>query len=231
MRTLLKDLPVDDLPRERLITYGANVLSDTELLAIILRTGTKGLSVMGLADEILSSCKNIKDLKSLTLNTLENIKGLGTVKGVTLLAAIELGRRVYEENTPSTIKPKIRCAIDAILNYAPLIKDAKQENFLVLFLDTKKRCISHKIIFKGTLNQSSVHPREVFKEAVLESASALIIMHNHPSGDINPSHADNEVTGQFATAGNMMGIPLIDHIIVGGMEYYSYQEEGLIKYV
>ncbi len=231
MKTLLKDLPTNDLPRERLIAYGAHALSDTELLAILLRTGTVGSSVKTLADEILSSCKNIKDLKNITLNTLENIKGLGTVKGVTLLAALELGRRVYEPDLSNTIKPKIRNATEAISNYASLIKDAKQENFLALFLDTKRQCISKKIIFKGTLNQSSVHPREVFKEAVLESAGAIIVMHNHPSGDATPSKADDEVTRQFAAAGNMIGIPLLDHVIVGGMEYYSYQEEGMIKYV
>lgn len=231
MKTLIKDLPTNDLPRERLITHGASALSDTELLAIILRTGTKGSSVKDLADEILSSCKSVKNLKKITLNTLEKFKGLKTVKGVTLLAALELGRRVYEPDLNNSIKPKIRCAMEALSNYANLIKDDKQENFLALFLDTKRQCISNKIIFKGTLNQSSVHPREVFKEAVLESASALIVMHNHPSGDPLPSKADDEVTRQFAAAGNMMGIPLLDHIIVGDKEYYSYQEEGILKYV
>lgn len=226
---MLKDLPKEDLPRERLLTYGAKNLTNEELIAIVLRTGTMNTSVKDLATMILSSCGDITNLKYMTIKKMSEIKGLGTVKGATLLAALELGRRVYEENK---LSPNIRVhnSLDAFRYFAKYIINDKQENFLVIYLDSQKQYINYKILFKGTLNQSLVHPREIFKEGFLESASAIIVMHNHPSGVLTPSRADDEFTSQLVRVGNIMGMQVLDHIIVGGGNYYSYIEEGRIKY-
>jgi len=224
---LLKDLPKEELPRERLIAYGPNSLSNEELLAIIFRTGTKGESVKDISRKVLSSVKDIRSLEELTFNKLNDIKGLGPTKSVTLLACLELGRRVYKDTEPIK-KTKILNPCDAWRQFGSLISAKKQENFLVLFLDCHRRCISHKILFVGTLNQSIVHPREVFKAAILENARGIILMHNHPSGVAKPSLNDDYVTKLFCDCGNMMGIQVLDHIVVGENEYYSYVEEGVI---
>lgn len=226
---MIKDLPKEDLPRERLISYGAGSLSNEELLSIIIRTGTRGTSVKDLSKEILSSCKDINDLKSLSLGTLKNIKGLGSVKAVSLLAAIELGRRVYSVG-PQKEKLKILCAGDAYTQFAGLISDKKQENLLAIYLDPNRRVLAHKILFVGTLNSSLVHPREVFKEALLENATEIIIMHNHPSGYCVPSKADNEFTRELCEVGVAMKITILDHLIVSECDYYSYQESGCLIY-
>lgn len=229
MSLLLKELPVCELPRERLLSHGVESLSNVELLSIILRTGTQGESVKVLSERILEDCENISDLKDISLNKLKEIRGLGNVKSITLKAALELGRRVYE---PANIiqNAKILNSTDAFRYFAKYIAHEKQENFLAIYIDTQKRYLSHKIIFKGTLNQSIIHPREVFKYALLESASAIIIMHNHPSGELHPSPEDDEVTRILIDSGNMMGIPIIDHLIVSPSDYYSYVESGKIRH-
>lgn len=229
MSIMLKDLPTEDLPRERLLTYGAKNLTNEELIAIILRTGTINTSVKDLATMILSSCGEVTNLKYMTIKKMSEIKGLGTVKGATLLAALELGRRVYEENK---LTPKIRIqnSLDAFRYFAKYIIDDQQENLLVIYLDNQKQYINYKILFKGTINQSVVHPREIFKEAFLESASAIIVMHNHPSGLVIPSKADDEFTSQLVKVGNIMGIQVLDHLVVGGGNYYSYIEKGKLRY-
>lgn len=229
MSTLLKDIPREELPRERLLTYGKEALSNEELLSIILRTGTKGESVKTLSSNILKSCSSIQDLKNFTINKLKTIKGLGSVKSITLLASLELGRRVYETSDTYN-NTKINCSLDIYRYFAKYITEEKQENFLVVYLDTKSKCISHKILFKGTINMSIVHPREVFKTALLENASAVVLLHNHPSGDTTPSEADNEVTKNMIEVGNIMGIKVLDHLIVSRNDYYSYLEEGKITH-
>lgn len=226
---MLKDLPKEDLPRERLISLGAKSLSNEELISIILRTGTKGESVKSLSEKILKEFKDITDLKDLSVGRLKKLKGLGTVKSVTLLAALELGRRVYD--TPSVNQTlKVASSIDAYRYFAKYICHEKQENFLVIYLDSQKKYLSHKILFKGTLNSSIVHPREIFKEAFLESAAGIILMHNHPSGLLTPSPEDDLSTRSIIEAGNIMGIQVLDHIIVSATDYYSYLEEGKIAY-
>ena len=226
----IKDLPKDDLPRERLIKHGAKNLSDEELLAIILRTGTKDIDVKLLSQEILKTYNGVKNLRYLTINKATNIKGLGLVKAVTLLASLELGKRVYSEHT-ITNKLKVNNASIAYKYFSKLISLEKQENFLVIYLDNQKKLIKYKILFIGTINESIVHPREVFKEAFLESASSIILMHNHPSGNVFPSKADDEITSTFAQIGELMGIKVLDHIIVSSNSYYSYIESERLKYV
>ena len=225
----LKDLPKEQLPRERLIKYGKESLSDVELLAIILRSGTKDINVKTLAENLIIKYGSITNLKDLTINKAMEIKGLGLVKAVSLLASLELGKRVYEQKIPDK-RFKIKNADDCYKYFSKIIENEKQENFLTIFLDNKNNVISYKIIFKGTINQSIVHPREVFKQAFLESSSSLIIMHNHPSGDSSPSKADDEVTTNFASIGEIMGIKLLDHIIIGNNCYYSYIESGRLLY-
>lgn len=229
MTTLLKDIPKEDLPRERLLQYGSAALSNEELLSIILRTGTKGESVKTLSTNILKTVSNIGELKNLSINKLKSIKGLGSVKSITLLASLELGRRVYEEPC-NRENLKIRTSIDAYNHFAKLIYNTKQENFLVIFLDNKNSYISHKILFTGTLNMSLAHPREVFKEALLENAAGVVLMHNHPSGSTKPSKSDDETTSLMVEVGAIMDIKVLDHLIVAPDGYYSYIEEGRLAY-
>lgn len=229
MNVLLKDLPKSDLPRERLVKYGVSALSNEELITILLRTGTKNVSAKTLASNVLAYTKDISDLKNITLRELNKIKGMGTAKSTNILAALELGRRVYEEYRIED-KIKITNAIDAYRYFSKLIEEDTQENFMVIYLDNQSQYISHKLLFKGTLNQSIVHPREVIKEALLINSNKLILMHNHPSGINTPSHSDDEVTKSIIEAGYIFSIKVLDHIIVGKNDYYSYQEEGRIKY-
>lgn len=226
---LLKDWPEEERPRERMQKYGVKALSNSELLAILLRTGTKEHNVKYLADSILSNFNSIKEFKNISLPELLKIKGLGLAKSANLLAALELGKRVYDENAPS-FKLKITNSEDAYRHFSTLIKDELQENFLVIYLDNHERYITHKILFVGTIDKSIINPREVVKQALLINASLIIIMHNHPSGIVTPSKSDDEATVSIINASNLFNITLLDHIIVGGNKYYSYLEEKRIQH-
>lgn len=221
----LKNIPNEDRPRERLIKYGVENLSNEELIAIILKTGSKKNSVKELANNILCKVKDIRELKNMRINNLIDIEGIGKVKAIELLSAIELGRRVYESNDYnemiSLVEPKY------IVNYFNyLFKDEKQECFYVIYLDSKNKYIDKKMICKGILNKSLVHPRDIFKEAYLLSACSFICIHNHPSGDSTPSKEDMEITRHLKEIGNLHGINLIDHIIIGNNNYYSFYEDN-----
>ncbi len=221
----LKNIPNEDRPRERLIKYGVENLSNEELIAIILKTGSKKNSVKELANNILCKVKDIRELKNMRINNLIDIEGIGKVKAIELLSAIELGRRVYESNDYkemiSLVEPKY------IVNYFNyLFKDEKQECFYVIYLDSKNKYIDKKMICKGILNKSLVHPRDIFKEAYLLSACLFICIHNHPSGDATPSKEDMEITRHLKEIGNLHGINLIDHIIIGNNNYYSFYEDN-----
>lgn len=227
MATSIKDIPVSELPRERLLAHGKENLSNEELLSILLRTGVSGNTVSDLSKEILSKVDNIKELKDLRFSTLKAIRGLGTAKAVTVLAAIELGRRIYEEDLVQN-NVRLKTPVDVYRNFKSYIVHEKQENFMVILVDNHRRHISHQVLFKGTLNTSIVHPREVFKSALLDNAAGIIVMHNHPSGIPTPSSCDDETTKSLLESGSIIGIPLLDHIIVGNNSYYSYVEEGRI---
>ncbi len=223
-----KELPNSEKPRERLINKGKENLSNEELLSIILKTGTKDKSVKEVSYEILKLVKDIRNLKYLSVNTLTSIKGIGRVKAIELLSVIELGKRIYE---PISDNDLVFCTSpNNIINYFYyLFNDKKQEEFYVIFLDNKKKYICKKLLFVGSINFSVVHPREIFKEAYLSSASFIICLHNHPSGDPNPSKEDDIITRKIKEIGIIHNIPLIDHIIIGREKYYSYYENNKIK--
>lgn len=221
---LIKDIPISDRPRERLKNNGAESLSNEELLSIILKTGTKNKSVKELSNNILKMINDITELKDISIYSLEKIPGIGLVKGITLKAAIELGRRVYEYKHSNSV----------ILNSSKLIYEyikhklinKKQEYFYAIYLDTKKYLIEDKLLFIGTLNTSTIHPREIFKYAYLASASSIICIHNHPSNDVLPSKEDIIITKKLIEIGKIQGINVIDHIIVGNNNYYSFYDNG-----
>lgn len=219
---MIKDIIKSERPRERLLEVGEKSLSNEELLSIILKTGTKNISVKDLSRKILNEIKDISNLKDMTYNKLIKIKGIGTVKAIEILASLELGRRVYYKN----VKQKVKLNNTTLVfeQFKNLFINETQENFYVLYLNTKTELISYKLLFKGTINTSVVHPREIFKYAFLESASSIIVIHNHPSNNTTPSKEDIELTNKLFEIGNIMAIPVIDHIIIGIDNYYSFYE-------
>lgn len=220
-----KDLPKEEKPRERLILYGKENLSTEELLMIILKTGTKKYSVKELALQLLSKCGDIRNLKDITWNKLTQIEGIGQVKAIELLAIVELARRIY---TPINEIDIITCTNpNTIIHYFnSLFIDKYQEEFHVIYLDNKKKYLDKKRLFIGSINHSIAHPREIFKHAYLLSASFIICIHNHPSGDPTPSQEDIQITKNLQTLGNLHAIYLIDHIIIGKNTYYSFYEDN-----
>lgn len=226
-KTLIKDVPEEERPRERLVKYGAKNLSTSELIAIILKTGTKDYSSKYLAGEVLKLVNDVSDLKKLTLSKLININGIGAVKAIEFLAALELGRRVYDEK-PLVNNLKCNSAEKIYRHFRSLLMDSNQEYFYCLYLNQQKKLIDKKLLFKGTLNKSLVHPREIFKGAYLSSAAYIICIHNHPSGNVIPSNEDIIITENLVKIGKMQGIPVIDHIIIGDNNYYSFYENDLI---
>ena len=220
--TKIKDIPISERPREKGIINGVESLSNEELLSIILKTGTKDYSVKELSNKVLSSVKNINDLKNVTLNHLTSINGIGNVKAIELLSALELGKRVYYIKNKDKIK--LNNSKKVFDHFKDLFIDETQENFYAIYLDTKSNLISYRLLFKGTINTSCVHPREIFKYAFLESAYSIIVIHNHPSGDASPSKEDINLTSILFEIGKLMSIPIVDHIIIGNNEYYSFYE-------
>lgn len=221
----LKEIPKEERPRERLINFGVENLSNEELLALLLKTGTKNVSVKELASSILTKLGSINKLSDINYQTLIGIPGVGSAKACTILAVVELSKRItMKNNTLNNVS--IKSAEIAFDYFKNIFKDKMQEYFYVIYLDNKKKVISNKLLFIGTLNQSIVHPREVFKEAYLVSASSFICIHNHPSGNVLPSGEDISITNKLKEIGMMMGIPLVDHIIIGLEKYYSFFENG-----
>lgn len=226
MSYLIKDIKKEDRPRERLVKYGATSLSNEELLSIILKTGTKNRSVRILALDILNLVENIEELKDITINRLLAVKGIGFVKAIEVMATIELGRRIYVEKEKVVKKCSSPSDIYEMNKY--LFKNKKQEYFYCLYLNSKNELVERKLLFMGTVNKSVVHPREVFKYAYLSSASGIVCMHNHPSGDVSPSRDDIMFTKALVEVGRVQSIPILDHIVVGNEGYYSFSDHGLI---
>lgn len=229
MGVMIKDIPENDRPRERLMEKGAEILSNEELLAIIFKTGTNGKSAKELGALILSKVGNIKKLNDINFDYLRKIKGIGMTKACNLLAAIELGKRINRE--VDTIKD-VRLTNSEIVYkfYKDKLGDEKQEYFYAVYLDTNKKIIGDKLLFIGTINYSLVHPREVFKEAYLKGASAIICIHNHPSGNPLPSKQDYDITNNLIEAGKILGVKVVDHIIICKNNYYSFLENNDIHF-
>lgn len=222
----IKELPTEERPRERLIRYGPQALSTAELLAIVLRTGTKERSAIGLAEMLLSEHEGLRGVANATVDELTRIKGIGPVKGVQVLACVELGRRLAAHtNEP---RPIIRSPEDAALLLMPELRDAAKEHFKSVLLDTKNRVIKILTVSVGSLDASIVHPREVFKDAIAASAASLLVAHNHPSGDPTPSAEDKQVTKRLVEAGQMLGIEVLDHLILGDGRWISLKERGMM---
>lgn len=219
----LKEIPQTERPREKLLKYGKENLSDSELLAIILKTGSKGENVCNLSLKILNQIKNLENLKNINLETLTNIKGVGLAKGIELLALTELSKRIYYKQT-TTKKEKYNNPKTIYENNKYLFDNLKQEHFYCLYLNNNKQLIERKLLFMGTINKSVVHPREIFKEAYKLSASSIICIHNHPGGNKNPSLEDINLTKTLVKIGQINGIPVLDHLIVTEDDYYSFYE-------
>ena len=222
-----KELPNEEKPRERLKIYGSSNLSNEELLMIILKSGTKKYSVKELAFKLLRECGGLVGLKNMSLNKLLEIEGIGEVKAVEILAVVELARRM---NAPILEKELLKCnnpnSIISYFNY--LFKDKLQEEFYCLYLDNKKKYIDKLKLFVGSINYSVVHPREIFKNAYLMNASFIICIHNHPSGDPLPSQEDIVLTSKLKDIGELHGIGVVDHIIIGKDSYYSFYENKFV---
>ncbi|WP_106497016.1 RadC family protein [Lentibacillus sp. Marseille-P4043] len=223
---MIKDVPKEDRPRERLLKLGASHLSNQELFAILLGSGTREESVMALSQRLLMHFEGLSLLKDATIEELTAIKGIGTAKGVLLLSAIEIGNRLNQ------YKPSDRYVIRSPEDGADYIMEEmrglNQEHFVVLFLNTKNQIIHRQTIFIGSLNASIVHPREVYREAVKRSAASIICAHNHPSGDPSPSQEDIHVTRRLVESGKMIGIELLDHIVIGDRKFVSLKEKGYL---
>lgn len=218
----IKDLPKVERPREKLAKYGPQKLSNTELLAILLRTGRENLNVVELSANILKKFGS-KGLAMASVQELKNVHGLGLAKACEIAACFELGRRLLDEDsgglylTPEDVWKGLRD-----------IAGNKKEHFVVFYLDSRNQEIARETVGIGTLNESLVHPREVFEPAVRHSAAGVIIAHNHPSGDPDPSQEDREVTVRLAQAGKLLGIELIDHVVIAKSGFKSFREAGYL---
>lgn len=213
-----------ELPRERLIHKGEKSLSNSELLAILINTGRQGYSSIDIANDMINQYVRLKELKQLSIDDLMKIKGIGIYKAVTLKAAFELGERMNSRDTAEKIV--IKSPEDVADMMMSKMKDLTQEHFVALFLNSKNVVMKEEVIYKGTLNSSVIHPREVFNAAIRASSNAIIVIHNHPSGDVTPSEEDIATTIRLKECGHILGINVLDHIIIGDQKFTSLVEEG-----
>ena len=222
----VRDLPKSERPRERLIKFGPEALSAQELLALIIGRGIPKKSVMNIAQELLARFGNIKAISQASIEALSEIKGVGLAKAAQLKACFELGKRQdlepelknYDIKNPQSVVKAIRASI----------KDKAKEHFKLILLDTRNKIIGISTISIGTLNASLVHPREIFKEAIIHNSASVVLAHNHPSGDPEPSDEDLTITKRLVKSGKILGIEVIDHIIIGKTGFSSFKEKGLI---
>lgn len=224
---MVRDLPLEERPREKLVSYGPAVLSNAELLAILLRTGTRGESVLRMAERVLAYCKDrgLASMMHMSVEELAKIHGLGPGKAATVLAAVELGRRL----AIAEARVEIIHGPEDVARFAmPHFRHETKEHFAVLLLNTKNHILAMPVISQGSLTASVVHPREVFEAAVRHSAASMILLHNHPSGDPSPSREDIAVTERLVKAGQIMDIPVLDHVIIGNDSFASLKEKGLM---
>ena len=222
----VKDLPLDDRPREKLILRGAQSLSDAELVAIFLRTGTKGLSVIEVAQRLLQN-DSLASLASKSVEMFTKSNGIGKDKAATLVAVFELARRIKFQDKWFSNK-KITSPEDLAEIFIPLLRDEVKEKFIVVCLNTSNQIIKFEIISVGNLNSSIVHPREVFKVAIENNSANIFLIHNHPSGNPEPSREDIAITKRLVEAGKIFDINVFDHLIIAGESYTSLIEKRII---
>lgn len=224
----INNLPQEERPREKLLGKGKEYLSNSELIAIILGNGTKDKSAIALASELLSLDKSgISFLGECTPEELQEVKGMGKAKTCQLLAAVELGKRISA--APRTERLSISSPEDIVSMFMEEMRYYKKEFFKVLLINVKGEIIEQDIVSVGDLSSAVVHPREVFTRAVRRSAAAVVLVHNHPSGNAAPSNEDIETTKRLVEAGRLMGINVLDHIIIGDGMYTSFKSEGMIN--
>jgi DNA repair protein RadC len=220
----LHDIDPENRPRERFIRSGPASLSSAELLALILRTGTKNSNIIDTCNHIIARF-GLEKLQDASIADLQQVKGIGTAKAMQIVSLFELNRRV---NHTRNINRKIHTARDVFEYMDGRIPDGTREHLFVLHLNTKNQIVKNDLISVGTLNASLIHPREVFKAAIRESSHAIILVHNHPSGDVEPSNADRQVTTLLKQAGSIIQIELLDHIIIGKTGWFSFRENALL---
>jgi DNA repair protein RadC len=218
--------PKDERPRERLLRRGSQNLSDAELLGILIAKGTKDKTAVDLGRELLMKYGSLRDLSSRSPAEYSTIKGIGEAKSVIISTAFEVSRRVQSQ--PDVIKVIFKKSKDVADYYIPLMRDLKKEVFKVALLDGANKLIRDITVSEGTLNTSVVHPREVFRDALIEATTGVVLVHNHPSGDPTPSDDDVKITKQLVEAGQIFGIRVFDHIIVAEDRFKSLADEGLI---
>lgn len=222
----LKDLPEDLQPRERLYQLGPEALSNKEILAILLRTGSKGENVLELAERILAQTEGIAGLSRLSVYELKQVHGIGPAKAAQVKAALELGRRSV------SVSPADRPVVNSPADVAGLVMEEMRgldrEHFRIIHLSTRNNVLGISQVSVGSLNSSIVHPRECFKEAIKRNANAVILLHNHPSGDPAPSREDLDITKRLVEGGKILGIEVLDHVIIGDKRYVSLKEQSAI---
>ncbi|HUL30787.1 MAG TPA: DNA repair protein RadC [Thermodesulfobacteriota bacterium] len=218
--------PERERPRERLLQHGPQPLAEAELVGILLGKGTRKKTAVDLARELLDQYESLQKLFSRSPSELMKVKGIGSAKAATLSAAFELARRVQSQK--DLPKASLKRSSDVASLYLPLMRDLRKEVFKILLLNRANRLIRDVTISEGTLEASLVHPRDVFREAILEPASGIILIHNHPSGNPSPSEEDLRITRQLVEAGRLLGIKVYDHVILAGESYRSLADDGLI---
>lgn len=223
---MLRDLPAEERPRERMLQYGAGALSHAELLAILVRTGTRKESAIHIAQRMLTAAGGLRGLVDLSLDEMLHTKGIGPAKAIQLKAGIELGRRLAKTRRPEA--ETIRSPQNVAELLMEQLRYLQQEHFVCLFLNTKNHIIAQETLSIGSLNASIVHPREVFRAAIKCSSASIVCAHNHPSGDPTPSPEDIQLTRRLCEAGEIVGIDVLDHIVIGDGKFVSLKEQGLM---
>ena len=224
--TSIPQWPKDERPREKLLNHGVEALSEAELLAILIRTGAGKITAVDIAKTLLKEFKSLSNISSRSVQELVQFHGIGEAKAISIVAAFELGRRSASKHDDKRFR--IRSPQDVVERFQPLFRDMKHEVFKVLLLDSANHLLRDTEVSSGILNSSLAHPREVFRSAIAEPAASVILLHNHPSGNAEPSAEDIQITKQLVESGKILGIPVHDHIIVTATSYTSFAERGLL---
>ena len=222
----IMDWPVNERPREKLLARGPESLTEAELLAILLRSGAGKITAVDLGKKLLEHFGSLEGVAQRSVGEFLDFYGMGEVKAITLVAGFELGRR--RQAGGSDAKVQVRSPEDVVNRYQSVMRDLKHEIFKVILLDSANHILRDAVVSHGILNSSLAHPREVFRPAILEPAASVILIHNHPSGNPEPSAEDIQITRQIVEAGKVIGIPVHDHVIIAGTKYTSFAERGLI---